>query len=180
MTNGTNNLVCIGEARNSVEASLIKTFLNDNGIFCYIQGEGHRSQLGVIGQYIALNVHVKSDQAKEASVLLNQIFDQRSKTLEERDNPVSSDIVDEHAPRKKRIGVVLLLTFCVTFGTAHLYVGAFGRFLCLACFETIGVFLILGKVEKGISVGIILIICAVVLDCVGAVTIIFKKKKAIK
>ena len=178
MTNNeSNNLVCIGEARNSAEASLIKTFLNDQGIFCFIQGESHRSQLGVMGPYIALNVHVRSSQAKEASALLNKIYDQRSKVSAGQLFPRTSEIVDELAPKKKRIGIVILLTFCITFGTAHFYVGAKRRGLFLLCLECVGIFIGLGSESWSGVVGFSIVGSVVLLDFVGALAILLKSQK---
>ncbi len=64
------DLVTIATCGESTEASLIKGFLESEGVFCYVQGEEHRQMLGVLGAYVEPKVMVKRGDVERAVELV--------------------------------------------------------------------------------------------------------------
>ncbi|WP_223635924.1 DUF2007 domain-containing protein [Corallococcus sp. EGB] len=55
------------------EAALVRALLEANGIPCVVQGEQHRSMLGVAGTYIDLRVLVPANELARAHELLKSV-----------------------------------------------------------------------------------------------------------
>ena len=68
------NLTRIYVPNDNLDADLIKDVLEQNDIFCYIQGYEHRSQLGMLGTYVELGIMVPEEQAKEASEIVEELL----------------------------------------------------------------------------------------------------------
>lgn len=55
------------------EAALVRGLLEANGIPCIVQGEQHRSMLGVAGSFIELRVMVPANELERAHALLKSV-----------------------------------------------------------------------------------------------------------
>lgn len=58
--------------QDSSEAALIRALLDANGIPCIVQGEQHRSMLGVVGAFVEVRVLVPAGQLEHARELLQE------------------------------------------------------------------------------------------------------------
>jgi len=65
-------MISIHEAKDVIEADLIRNYLTENGIECLTQGYHHRSQLGFLGAYIPIQIMVAEEQESTARELLTQ------------------------------------------------------------------------------------------------------------
>jgi hypothetical protein len=65
----------------------------------------------------------------------------------------------------RRTGLVLLLGCCITFGTAHMFTGAWSRGIALAALELVGIV----RIGSGHALGSVAIAAAVAVDVIGAV-----------
>ena len=66
------NLEFLVEVGDNAQASLIRAYLEHHEIHVYVQGENHRSMLGMVGAYIALRIMVPGTQLDEARELLEE------------------------------------------------------------------------------------------------------------
>jgi hypothetical protein len=66
------SLVHLASAGNNAEASILRSYLEDHGIHCYVQGENHRAMLGVLGGYIEINLMVPEADLDRARLLLQE------------------------------------------------------------------------------------------------------------
>ncbi|MFP2906105.1 DUF2007 domain-containing protein [Pyxidicoccus sp. 3LFB2] len=66
----SSNLVVLKNCGDPSEAATVRSLLEAHGISCVVQGEQHRSMLGVMGGYIEVNVLVASADLDEARALL--------------------------------------------------------------------------------------------------------------
>lgn len=82
----------------------------------------------------------------------------------EADAP-GSVVLASTSPRRRRAPIALLLAFCVSFGTAHMFTGAWLRGMALAGIEVLGIRYL--RVDPGF--GAALIIGAVLCDAAGAI-----------
>jgi hypothetical protein len=64
------DLVILTSCRDTLEADLLKGWLESNGVFCFAQGAGHRALLGALGAYIEVNLMVRRADGEEAQRLL--------------------------------------------------------------------------------------------------------------
>jgi hypothetical protein len=51
------HLVSVGS---DAEAAILRSYLEEHGIYCYIQGENHRSMLGFLGEAGIVNLRIIS------------------------------------------------------------------------------------------------------------------------
>ncbi len=118
---GGGELVRLTTAADNIEASAVRSLLEANGVRCVIQGEQHRSMLGILGAYIELNLLVPAIDLDRAQQILSArevpsdegIYDEDHEE-EAETAPVSLDR-DEDAPRPrtklKLIALVVLFIF---------------------------------------------------------------------
>ena len=131
--------VCTGPA----DAALVRSMLSAHGIESVVGGEMHANLLGGLGgALIALDITVAAEDADEAVALLRDF-----REGDEGDSGEPGEVGPETEPdagdsgpdlrfeQRKRIGAALLLAFCITFGTAHMYARAWGRGILLAALE---------------------------------------------
>ena len=64
------DLTLLRKCGDNAEAAIVRGMLEANGIECVVQGEQHRSMLGVVGGYIELNVLVSRLDFEKANALL--------------------------------------------------------------------------------------------------------------
>lgn len=117
------NLTRIYVPNDNMEADLIKEMLEQNGIYCFIQGYEHRSMLGVLGSYIELGIMVPEDQAEEASEIVKEFLETIQvlpPEFEDEDEKEAYKPPKKFRSKNKRIAV--FLSFVVP-GTGSCYAG---------------------------------------------------------
>ena len=157
-----------------------------------IGAEHHASLLGPVGgAFLSLDVWVAEADAEEAAALLHDLRERGAGTAPSGDEDEDEDEDDEDAEteggsageaalparsapgesvrwvlaRRRRTGAVLLLGAFLTFGTAHMFTGAWGRGLVLAGLEILGIrYLAVGNPLGGVMVA-----SAILFDLVGAI-----------
>lgn len=68
----SSDLVVLKNCGDPAEAATLRSLLDAHGIDCVVQGEQHRSMLGVMGGYIEVNVLVASRDLDRARALLQE------------------------------------------------------------------------------------------------------------
>lgn len=142
---GGRDLVFLAEAGDNVEASILRAFLEDHGVFVYLQGENHRALLGQVGAYIPLRLLVPAEQLEEARELVERFRDDVA--LEEppefrgafRDGGLHADEEEDAdeawkggPARRREIRAARLVALSVPFGGGHFATGAWAGGLFLA------------------------------------------------
>jgi hypothetical protein len=150
------SLVVLTECGSNVEASILRASLESRGIYCYVQGENHRSMLGTIaGNYVALNLMVRREDLEVArELLVEQRRDaEASLAAETGFSDEDEDEEDEAAPakdprtstddlqRKRRLKVARLAAVIPGFGCGHHSAGAHLRGFLLGATEILGLVL---------------------------------------
>jgi Putative prokaryotic signal transducing protein len=163
--------VRIGSCANPAEATLLRSFFDAHGVPIAINGEQHASMLGGLGGgFISLDISVSAEDAERASELLADFrkaaVDEQPQDEEDDDG---GDELSLRLERRKRIGIAILLSCFVSFGTAHLSAGAYKRALALAVFEILA---IRELVVHGPFPGALMLFAAIIYDAVGAVSVI--------
>jgi hypothetical protein len=134
-------LVFLAEVGDNSEAAILRGYLEDHGIFCYVQGENHRSMLGMVGTYISLRLMVPSAKLEEAQGLLEAFYaeDPEGDAGPEFRGPFrDGDQEDEeedsldHAHLAQKIRRARSMALLFPFGGGHLTAGAPVRGLVLA------------------------------------------------
>ena len=163
--------VRIGSCANPAEATLMRSFFDAHGVPIAINGEQHASMLGGLGGgFISLDISVAADDAERARELLADF--RKAAVDEQQQDEEDDDDGDElslRLERRKRIGIAILLSCFVSFGTAHLSAGAYKRALALAVFEILA---IRELVVHGPFPGALMLFAAIICDAVGAVSVI--------
>ncbi|MEJ7602081.1 MAG: DUF2007 domain-containing protein [Kofleriaceae bacterium] len=157
--------VRIGVCTGAADAALVRSVLSAHEIEVVIGAENHASMLGGLGDgFLTLDISVDERDAEAATTLLGEI--RNSPVASDPDEDVEGDAVwvEQRVERKRRTGVALLLACCVTFGTAHMYTGAWLRGIVLAGLELIGI----RYAGPKPVIGAVLIAAAIVCDLVGA------------
>jgi hypothetical protein len=125
------HLVSVGS---DAEAAVLRSYLEDHGIYCYTQGENHRAMLGFLGPHIELNLMVPEADLDQARLLLQEYEAAAPEPAsEERDEQDAKDdagggemdtwdAVRHKALRRLRVARICGLLFPV--GLVHLAVGA--------------------------------------------------------
>ena len=80
-----------------------------------------------------------------------------------REAPIAT--VNQRVDQRRRTAVALILGCCITFGTAHMFTGAWLRGVALAAVELVGIF----QVGAGHTLGGAAAVAAVVVDICGAI-----------
>jgi TM2 domain-containing membrane protein YozV len=161
----------VATLRDPNEVALVKAIFGAHGIELVIVGENHASMLGGLGgAFISLDVWVDGEDAEEASELIRQL---REGAPPDEDAVEDDDGDDAPSPhweleKRRRVGVSLLLSFCITFGTGHMYAGYGMRGIALLALEVIGLF------QLGVApqLGAALAGGAIILDAIGSTLLI--------
>ena len=161
--------VRIGVCHGAADAALVRSVFDAHEIAVVIGAENHANLLGGLGDgFLTLDISVDESDAEEAVQLLREIRSEPAATdADEADDEPDQDEavwVEQRVDRRRKTGVVLLLAFCVTFGTAHMYTRAWLRGIAIAGVEVIGIRYLGAKP----IIGGLLIAAAVVTDLVGA------------
>lgn len=189
----------IGTCAGPADAALVRSAFAAHDIPVQIGHENFANVLGGLGgSFVSLDIFVSEDDADEAAALL---ADLRAGDHEaDPDDPEVEDIdADAHADaagvwssaaeagddlpgaavvlttdRRRKTAIALLLAFCISFGTAHMYTRAWLRGMVLAGVEVLG-FMHLGS---GSKLGVPLVMGAVIVDAIGAVWRAWKRPMA--
>ena len=176
--------VRIGTCSGPADAALVRAAFEAHDIPVLINAEQHASMLGGLGgAFVPLHILVAEEDAEEAAALLRDLREHDHEAdrdhdpyhepgpgepdpadFDDADASASASGVEVRVDRRRRTGVVLLLGLCVTFGTAHMYTGAWLRGLCLAGIEAIA----FRYVVVGSKLGTPLLLAAIATDVVGA------------
>jgi hypothetical protein len=161
--------VRIGVCHGAADAALVRSVFEAHEIAVVIGAENHANLLGGLGDgFLTLDISVDEAKAEDAVQLLREIRSNESIESEpaEGDEPDQDEAVwvEQRVDRRRRTGVVLLLAFCVTFGTAHMYTRAWFRGIALMGVELLGIRYLGVKPV----IGGLIIAAAVVTDLVGA------------
>ncbi|HEY5937093.1 MAG TPA: hypothetical protein VIU61_20725 [Kofleriaceae bacterium] len=160
--------VRIGVCHGAADAALVRSVFDAHEIAVVIGAENHANLLGGLGDgFLTLDISVDESYAEEAAELLREIRSEPVTTESYEANEPDQDEavwVEQRVDRRRKTGVVLLLAFCITFGTAHMYTRAWLRGIALAGLEVIGIRYLGAKPV----IGGLLIAAAVVTDLVGA------------
>jgi Putative prokaryotic signal transducing protein len=177
--------VRIGTCLDPADATLVRSLLSAHGIAVVVGAEHHASLFGPMGaSFLSLDIWVDEEDHDEAAALLQDlrerdergdqadddgadVDDDRTDDGEPDDRDPSSDSVQRRIDRRRRTGAVLLLGACITFGTAHMFTGAWMRGLMLAAIEILGLRQ-LGDDHARHLVGGIAVAAAILTDLIGA------------
>jgi len=134
------NLVRLTNAGSQMEAGALREYLEQNDIFCFIQGEQHSSIFGAANVVaVELNLLVPPEDLERAHELVvafregEPIYDEEQEEEEEEPEESLEPMRREHSRRK-----ALILAFFPSFGCSHLYSGAWGRAVLLAGTQFLG------------------------------------------
>jgi hypothetical protein len=149
----------------------VRSVFEAHDIAVVIGAENHANVMGGLGDgFLTMDISVDEARAEDAVQLLREIRSSEPVAMEDGDDDADEPDQDEAAwveqrvDRRRRTGVVLLLSFCITFGTAHMYTRAWMRGIALAGVEVLGIRFLGTKPV----IGGLLIAAAVVTDLVGA------------
>lgn len=183
-------LVKIGTCDSQVEANYLKKFFEENGVYCFIQGESD-SLLGAASGVVAMTIMVPGAQSEDAVGLLaeTRLARQKGHTVKEnmdfenviafpsrrqREKRRASAVVPESGPRRKKIWLAAVLAFSLPIGFGHLYAGAYARFALFLA----GQLAVVDKIlELGVWQNAWWLAAVPVVDAVGAVAEISRRKK---
>jgi hypothetical protein len=122
---------------------MLRGFLEDNDVPCFIQGENHRSMLGMLGAYIDIRVLVPPAHAARAAEFIG-VFRADAEVIDPVDfaeqdetddalEDLSGRAVDEVAgARVKKPMVAVGFSLAIGLGFGHFYAGAPRRGAALA------------------------------------------------
>jgi Putative prokaryotic signal transducing protein len=160
--------VRIGQAANPAEATLLRSLFDAHGVAVAINGEQHAAMLGGLGGgFISLDITVDAADAERARDLLAE-FQSSTDPVEDEDD--DGEDVSIKLERRKRIGIALMLSVFITFGTAHLSAGAYKRALAIAIGE---IWLIRQMVvHPGNKLYVALFVAMLLFDLIDAIRII--------
>ncbi|MGE0871084.1 MAG: DUF2007 domain-containing protein [Kofleriaceae bacterium] len=170
--------VRIGTCSGTAEAALLRSMFDAHDIPVVVGGEHHANVLGgLAGSFISLDIWVDEADAEQAAALLADVRAGGSPVAEDpdSDDAAESSATDLWMERRRRTGVVLLLSVFVTFGTAHLYARKWFRGIVLGAIELCGFMMIRdGVVQPGVAC----VVGAIAIDAIGA-TIAVRAKPAL-
>ena len=167
--------VRIGTCSGPADAALVRSIFAAHGIDVIVAGD-KVGLGGLAGGLVSLDIWVADEDGEEAVALLNDLRERDSRDDDEDDVELihrceTVDSIDEAVAfdglhdRRRRTGIALLLGCCITFGTAHLFAGAWLRACALAAFEMVGVMWL----SRGDTLGILMVFTAILVDLVGSV-----------
>jgi hypothetical protein len=125
------HLVSVGS---DAEAAILRSYLEAHGIYCYTQGENHRSMLGFLGPHIELNLMVPEADLDQARLLLQEYeaaapepASEERDEQDEKGDPGGGEIDTGHERRHRalrRLRVARICGLLFPVGLVHLLVGA--------------------------------------------------------
>jgi len=136
--NATDDLVHLVSAGSNAEASVLRSFLENHDIQVYVQGENHRSLLGMAGAYIELNIMVPESQAEAARDLYREFEAAAVEEEEEEDDEADPNWRSE-GDRKQARKKAMFAALVFPFGGAHFSIGAPLRGLLLGATGIAGI-----------------------------------------
>lgn len=163
--------VRIGTCHGPTDASLVRSMLAAHDIRAIVNGEQHANLLGGLGgALIQLDIWVDAADAEQATALLRELREgSASEPVDDEpddtDEAETSRSIETDIDKRRRFGVVLLLAFCITFGTAHMYMGAWAIGLLLAVIE-IAAFT---QLDDHLPLGASVVVGCVLVDALGAI-----------
>jgi hypothetical protein len=179
--------VRIGTCSGPADAALVRAAFAAHDIHVVIGAEQHAGMLGGLGgTFLSLDIWVAEEDAEEAIALLRDVRGEGPDDAAEHgvEEPLPDDEEPDEAPdreveqriqRRRGTGLVLLLGCCITFGTAHISTGAWGRGILLAGLELLGFRTMLTNPALGAT----LVIGTVATDVIGALVRVRRKQPAI-
>jgi hypothetical protein len=154
-----------------------------HGLDVVVGAEHHAGMLaGLGGGFLSLDIWVDEEDSEEAAALLQDLRARAESDVpgaggdgdddDEYDGDetgaswreAAAGTVAQRTEQRRHTAVVLILGCCITFGTAHMFTGAWMRGLALAAVELAGIF----EVSAGHTLGGAAAIAAIVIDLVGA------------
>ena len=170
----------IGTCSGPADAALVRSMFSAHGIDVVVGAEHHAGMLaGLGGGFLSLDIWVDEEDSEDATALLHDLRERNDALDDETDDDDDEYDGDEHgdasrsAPaatvhqrvdQRRRTAVALILGCCVTFGTAHMFTGAWTRGITLAAIELAGIF----QASAGHLAGGVVAVAAVVVDLTGS------------
>lgn len=160
--------VRIGQAANPAEATMLRSLFDAHDIAVAINGEQHAAMLGGLGGgFISLDISVDAADAERARELLVEFQSSAQPEIDEDDD---GEDVSIRLERRKRIGIAVMLSVFITFGTAHLSAGAYKRALAIAVAEIVLIRALV--MHPGDKLYVALFVATLLFDLIDAVRII--------
>lgn len=158
--------VRIGTCHGPTDASLVRSMLAAHDIQSVVSGEQHANLLGGLGGgFIQMDIWVAADDAEQAAALIRELRAGDHADFADDDEPDDAPAFVEEIEKRRHLGVVLLLAFCVTFGTAHMYLGAWAIGVLLAITELAALTQLGDSPELGVSI----LLGTIAFDALGAI-----------
>jgi len=180
MKNTVSLRVRIGTCSGPADAALVRSMFSAHGIDVVVGAENHAGMLaGLGGGFLSLDIWVDEEDSEDASALLQDLrerddgasanddddddeYDGDETGASSREAPAAT--VHQRVDQRRRTAVALILGCCITFGTAHMFTGAWTRGITLAAIELAGIF----QVGAGHTLGGVVAVAAVIVDLTGA------------
>ncbi len=170
----------IGTCSGPADAALVRSMFSAHGIDVVVGAEHHAGMLaGLGGGFLSLDIWVDEDDSEEGAALLHDLRERNASVApepDEDDDEYDGDetgeaarsaplaTVHQRTDERRRTAVALILGCCVTFGTAHMFTGAWTRGITLAAIELVGIF----EASAGHVFGGVTAVAAVCVDLTGA------------
>ena len=170
----------IGTCSGPADAALVRSMFSAHGIDVVVGAENHAGMLaGLGGGFLSLDIWVDEEVSDEATALLRDLRerdDGSAPAIDEDDDEYDGDetgeswreapiaTVHQRVDQRRRTAVALILGCCITFGTAHMFTGAWLRGVALAAVELVGIL----QAGAGHALGGVAAVAAVLVDLVGA------------
>lgn len=171
--------VRVATCSNAAEAAMVRAILDAHDIDVVIAGEHNASMLvGLAGSYVSLDVYVDAEDGERAAELI-QSLREGGEGVEEPPDDESPDVgPDPHTAieTRKRTGVAVVLSLCITFGTAHMYARAWMRGITLAAIELVGI----GQIGDNRPLGAAMIAGAIVCDLLGSLYLVRWRRTGVR
>lgn len=161
----------IGQCSNPADAALIRSAFQAHDIAVVIGAEQHAGLLGGLGGgFLSLDIWVDEEDAEQAVALLADLrtSEPSGEELLDEDFPAEDEeaehTIDQRLAVRRGTGIAVLLALCITFGTAHMYTGAFKRGLAVAAVEALGIWYL----AQSAMIGGVLVGAAIFFDLFGS------------
>lgn len=155
----------IGSCHNPADAALVRSAFAAHDIACVIGAEQHANLLGGLhGGLLSLDIWVDDADAETARQLLDEIRAPAADDDLDEDEAEESRALETRLAVRRSTGVVVLLAICITFGTAHMFTGAWKRGLAFAAVEALGIYYL----AHAVAAGGLLVGAAIFVDLFGA------------
>ncbi|MEO7732340.1 MAG: DUF2007 domain-containing protein [Kofleriaceae bacterium] len=174
--------VRIGTYSGPADAALVRSMFSAHGIDVVVGAENHAGMLaGLGGGFLSLDIWVDEEASEEATALLRDLRERDEGAAPSADDdeddeydgdetgeswraaPVAT--VHQRVEQRRRTAVALLLGCCITFGTAHMFTGAWRRGVALAAVELVGIL----QAGAGHTLGGVAAVAAILVDLGGAI-----------